>query len=92
MIDAWWDGIGDAVAVAWRRFGNNLEDFARVAEEVLHSHPAPEGSVAGPALSWLASPRFPEQHEPPAGFGQPAVTVHRGTGSWSCCSSGCMNR
>src|SRR4051812_43756227 len=80
MIDGWWDGIGDAVAVAWRRVGNNLSDFAAIAEEVLHSRPAPEGSIAGPALSWLASPPFPEQHEPVAGFGQPAVTVYRGDG------------
>src|SRR4051812_45673616 len=80
VIEAWRDGIGDAVAGTWRPSGNNLADFAQGAGEVLHSHPARGVSVAGPALTWLASPQSPEQHAPPAGFGQPAVTVYRGEG------------
>jgi hypothetical protein len=80
VIETWWRAIGDEVTAAWERRGRTVESFAEIAEQVLAAHPAPDGSVAGPALAWLASSALPDQHDPVGGFGQPALTVYRGDG------------
>ena len=72
--------MGTAVGHRWLASGRDRAAFAPVATEVLRDHPPPTADPVGAALRWMATAPLPPQHNLGTGFGQPAVTVHRGDG------------